>query len=452
MSANNTELSEREREILRLVATGASNKEIGQELGISLNTVKVHVRNIFAKVGAASRTEATLYAIRTGLASVHPPGIVAPAEQDDEADTPLESTLLSPLGSGLPETRPTPTRRFKPHSTGWILLGLLLVLGISLVVARSLGWMPTRGTDNPSPAPISVGWQEQAAMPTARSGLAAAVYENQIYAIGGEAKDQVFDRVERFDPTSNRWENLSPLPTPVTDVQAAVVGGHIFVPGGRTASGDLTNRLAVYDPRQDRWTVKASMPQAVSGYALATFEGKLYLFGGWNGQDYLPDVYEYDPDQDAWHKQAAMPTARGFAAATVASGRIYVIGGRTLDGALTINEVYQPALEGGKTEPWQTRAPLPVGRWGLGAASLADIILIVGGAGDGSAYPTLQYSPNQNAWQPVDVTRADAWTQPGVVALETKLYALGGKSAGVISDKNSAYQVVFTILLPIIRQ
>jgi DNA-binding NarL/FixJ family response regulator len=67
LGTENSELSERELEILRLVATGASNKEIASRLTISTNTVKVHLRNIFAKVGAASRTEAALYAVRTGL-------------------------------------------------------------------------------------------------------------------------------------------------------------------------------------------------------------------------------------------------------------------------------------------------------------------------------------------------------------------------------------------------
>jgi two-component system, NarL family, response regulator LiaR len=62
-------LTERETEVLRLLAQGKANKEIARSLSISEKTVKVHVSNILSKLGVQSRTQATLYAIRVGLAS-----------------------------------------------------------------------------------------------------------------------------------------------------------------------------------------------------------------------------------------------------------------------------------------------------------------------------------------------------------------------------------------------
>jgi NarL family two-component system response regulator LiaR len=63
------DLTEREIEVLRLMARGQSNKEIARGLHISEKTVKTHVSNILSKLGVQSRTQATLYAIRIGLVS-----------------------------------------------------------------------------------------------------------------------------------------------------------------------------------------------------------------------------------------------------------------------------------------------------------------------------------------------------------------------------------------------
>jgi DNA-binding NarL/FixJ family response regulator len=62
-----TNLSQRELEVLRLLATGKSNQEIANALFISLNTVATHVRNILTKTGCINRTEAAAYALRHGL-------------------------------------------------------------------------------------------------------------------------------------------------------------------------------------------------------------------------------------------------------------------------------------------------------------------------------------------------------------------------------------------------
>ena len=61
------DLSSREVDVLRLVAAGMSNREIGQELSISGHTVANHVRSILRKTGAANRTEAAGYAHRNSL-------------------------------------------------------------------------------------------------------------------------------------------------------------------------------------------------------------------------------------------------------------------------------------------------------------------------------------------------------------------------------------------------
>ena len=61
------ELSERELEVLCLMAKGAANKEIGAELKIAQSTVKTHITNIFQKMGVNDRTEAVTQAIKKGL-------------------------------------------------------------------------------------------------------------------------------------------------------------------------------------------------------------------------------------------------------------------------------------------------------------------------------------------------------------------------------------------------
>jgi len=63
-----SEVTTRELEVLRLLAKGLSNREVGQQLGISENTVRNHVSRILDKLGAADRTQAVLLALERGLA------------------------------------------------------------------------------------------------------------------------------------------------------------------------------------------------------------------------------------------------------------------------------------------------------------------------------------------------------------------------------------------------
>jgi pimeloyl-ACP methyl ester carboxylesterase/DNA-binding CsgD family transcriptional regulator len=66
--ADGRALSARELEVLRLIAAGASNGRIAADLGLSINTVERHVSNVYRKLEVGSRSEATAFAIRRGLA------------------------------------------------------------------------------------------------------------------------------------------------------------------------------------------------------------------------------------------------------------------------------------------------------------------------------------------------------------------------------------------------
>lgn len=67
-AAPHEELTDREMEVLRLIAKGRSNQELADELFIGIKTVKFHVTNILAKLGVEDRTQAAIYAFKHGLA------------------------------------------------------------------------------------------------------------------------------------------------------------------------------------------------------------------------------------------------------------------------------------------------------------------------------------------------------------------------------------------------
>ncbi len=63
----NSELTDREMDVLRLLAEGRTDREIGERLELALPTVRYHVRNLISKTGYSSRTELAVDAVRSGL-------------------------------------------------------------------------------------------------------------------------------------------------------------------------------------------------------------------------------------------------------------------------------------------------------------------------------------------------------------------------------------------------
>jgi DNA-binding NarL/FixJ family response regulator len=66
-SSRSVQLSPREREVLLLLSRGLGNREIGEELGVSIETVKTHVERLYKRLGVTSRTDAVAKALRAGI-------------------------------------------------------------------------------------------------------------------------------------------------------------------------------------------------------------------------------------------------------------------------------------------------------------------------------------------------------------------------------------------------
>ena len=429
------ELSDRELEILRLLATGASNKEIASQLFISPNTVKVHLRNIFSKIEVNSRTEAAMYAVNVGIIAGVPDYIESEKTAQDEYAPPTD------VSSSL----------FKKRWIWGFVSLFIILLFIAIGMLLYLINRPDVQNIPVNSSETSLGWQSLKGMPTARHSLAVTAYEDQIYTIAGISAQGVTGVVEGYYPETDTWEILSTKPTPVEQVQAEVLGGLIYVPGGSLASGEVSDILEIYDPRQDIWTNGESLPIAVSAYALAAFEGRLYLFGGWDGNQSLATVFSYDPATNKWREEPEMPTARAFAGAGIAGRKIYIVGGFDGKQALSVNEVFIPDLIDSSVGPWSPANSLPEAVYAMGVSSVADVIYVVGGKSDASRqYSSVVYFDQTGEWQAFNGPEDGAEYGLGLTNLGVNLYAIGGSSQGNPLSNNSNYQVMYTVSFPII--
>jgi DNA-binding CsgD family transcriptional regulator len=416
-------LSTRETEILALVATGLTNREIAQKLTISPNTVKVHLSNIFEKLGVSSRTEATLVGMEHGIVDV--PGAEPPTQSFQTTWRDIAQKYL------------------------WVWIPAVLLLAVFLVTFSSNILFPPAETPNPADFPER--WQKLASLPEARAGMAAASYDGNIYAIAGEGPQGVSGSVFRYLPETDLWERLSNKPTPVVDVGAALIGEKLYVPGGRLADGQPTNSLEIYDPRQDSWETGAPLPKAISAYALTGFEGQIYLFGGWDGMRAVDDVFAYDPATDTWQEQTPMAIARQDAGAVALADKIVVLGGRNETGALKEAQTYFPSRDTNGENPWAEFMDLPESRYGFGVASISDVIFVIGGMpeiveSDGAE---IAYQFVSNAWQPLTIELNEFLTQPVLIPMGSQIYALFSKAKTTSTWRYQAqYYEVFIPIVP----
>lgn len=412
-------LSEREIEVLEQVATGATNRQIARNLVVSVNTVKVHLRNIYTKLGVESRTEATLIGIRQGLVSV--PTAETEALTSETPSSPEETA------ASVPEALP-PLPGSKRLA---LIVGLIVV-----VVASAATWPRSRASDtNPdtdveipgsgtaSSVVLSADWRNLAPMSTGRSRFAlVAAQGGQLFAIGGETNGGVVGSIERYDPATDQWTILTTSkPTRVSNINAAIIGDSVYVPGGRTAEGDATAIMEVFDLKTEAWSEVTPLPRPLYTYALAVYKNKIYLFGGRNERGYSSATLIYDPEKDEWQQGREMPTQRAYAGAATLGSRIFVVGGYDGQREQSTCEAYKP-----EQDTWEQCEPLTLGRGGLGLASVANQLYAVGGGWSDYLGFSEKYQPNDNQWSPFETPVSRRWHNLAVASTRSKFFIAGG--------------------------
>jgi len=467
-------LTERELEVVRLVARGISNKEIAAQLHVSPNTVRVHLRNIFAKLEAQSRTEVTMIAVRNGWVAVAIPAQAASPLPGDLADATatqapalLQSddrvTSAEPTAIAAAQALPSPAQPVPvapnpeppPSPAFWQRVASVLTLAAIAVLVVAL-WQRPSAEAGPAPidlAPAGGGanvmpvvspmessrWHLRASIRTARARSAVAAAKGKIYVIGGEVNRAPSSEVLVYDPQLDSWQEIADKPTPVMNTHAAVIGDILYVPGGTTADSVATDRVEALDLRTGDWKVLPPLPRPVTGHAVVAFADRLYVVGGRTLNGFSDATFAFDVRSGQWSSLAPIPTPRSQLGAAVINERIYAVGG--YDGRREHTTCEYLQVSSGK---WLTCAPMTIPRGGFGLAQVGFGLYAVGGGLSGFIGFNERYDPDADRWVPFEMPepRMGDWRYVGIAALPTAFYAIGGSTRGVPLSDNYVYEVL----------
>ncbi|MBE9604956.1 galactose oxidase [Acetobacteraceae bacterium H6797] len=311
-----------------------------------------------------------------------------------------------------------------------------------------------RGLESPAPPGPPGRWEARAPLPLPRSEMAwATAWEGKMHILGGYAEQRV-DRPYHhvYDPRADRWSEAAPIPVGANHVGVVADAGRIYALGGFTEQNRAAHDGAfAYEVASDRWTRIAPLTRARGAAGVVALNGKIHIIGG--AADPARERASigwhevYDPQTDRWEQRKALPGARDHVGIVAHNGVIHVIGGRfnTFEFNTGLHHVYLP-----EQDQWVTRAPLPSVRSGHGLVVVNGRFYAMGGETGRFENGTLtgtvhgqmeSYDPATDTWQshaPMPTPRHGL----GAVALEGRIHVAGGGpvvGGGIQSSVHEAF-------------
>lgn len=284
-------------------------------------------------------------------------------------------------------------------------------------VALPLAWCATStgGVASATAGARGGGWRRRAALPLAKDDFGTAVVDGRIYTFGGMtgARGTVLDEVTVYDPATDTWRSLPPLPTPRRSVRAAAIGSAIYVVGGVAESGAV-DAVDVFDAEAETWSSFPPMTTARYGVGLAVIDDSLVVAGGFADGQAQAMVEGCDPSDGGWRTLASMPTARTHLVLLAVGDRLLACGGEADRGALAKVETYDPLAD-----RWAAGADLPVPLSNFGGAVLDGRIHLL------HHHEHRVFDPATSMWS-TEVPMPTSRHGQGVAVVDGLLYAVGG--------------------------
>ena len=172
-------------------------------------------------------------------------------------------------------------------------------------------------------------WKEIASMHTAGAAAALLTVGRSLYVIGGIAGSTQIAQVERYDPATNTWTDITQMPRPRNHVAGYVNGQLACVAGGREPS--TSNAVDCLDTTTTTWRPGIPLPTPTSGAAAGIVNGVLTVAGGESSGEsaLVPLVQELRGI--SWSTQAMIDPRHGTGYANY-QGRFWMCGGATAPG------------------------------------------------------------------------------------------------------------------------